>query len=80
MTTRVELQKWLDQFPEDAQIEVITTAENNHYGFDSYTSVFESSLELTDMPEDFISYFYSSTFEVEKFGEKMIIRLGRKDT
>ena len=79
MTTRVELQKWLDQFPEDAEIEVITTYENNRYGFEPYTSVHESDMVLQPMPEDFISYYSGHTFEVEKFGDKMIVRLGKKD-
>lgn len=77
MTTRVELQRWLDQFPEDAQIEVITTAENDRYGYQPYTSVYETEMKL-EVPADYISYFQGETFEIEKFGDRFVIRLGKK--
>lgn len=79
MTTRVELQEWLEQFPKDAEIEVITTVEGGRWGYEPYTSAFESKLELLPMPADFISYYGGHTFEIEKFGEKMVIRLGKKE-
>lgn len=78
MTTRKELQAWLDQFPEDAEIEVITTHEDSR-GYESYTSVYETDMILQDLPEDFISWFESATFEVEKYLGKTVVRLGRKD-
>jgi hypothetical protein len=76
--TRLELQKWLDQFPEDAVIQVITTEEGGRGGFMPYTSVYETDLVLQQLPEDFISYFEGETFEVEKLRETMTIRLGKK--
>jgi hypothetical protein len=77
--TRVELQKWLDQFPEDAVIEVITTAESGRWGYEPYISAYESQLELIPMPDDFVGYFCGHTFEVEKLSDKLVIRLGKKE-
>lgn len=80
MTTRKELQAWLDQFPEDAQIEVITSSESGRFGYEPYTYVYEKDMQLEPIPVDFISYYCGQTFEIEKFTEKFVVRLGRKDT
>lgn len=61
MTSRVELQKWLDQFPEDADFQVITT-EDNTCGYESYTSVYQTDLDLK--PVDTSICTYEKTFEV----------------
>lgn len=63
MTTRKELQAWLDQFPEDAEIEVIITEDDN-YGYERSTFVSQNTLDLT---EDVSSEgaTYARTFETE---------------
>jgi len=78
MTTRKELQAWLEQFPEDATIECLTTHDSNH-GYESYTSVSEVDLDLTE-PVDPEFGTFAKTFEIER-GYKMglvTIRIGVK--
>jgi hypothetical protein len=62
MTTRVELQKWLDQFPEDTDIQVLTS-EDNTCGYESYTSVYQTELQELG-PVDTSICTYEKTFEV----------------
>lgn len=77
MTTRKELQAWLDQFPEDAIVEVLTTYENSN-GWESYTSVYPTDLNLTEMV-DADRNTYGNTFEIERNGTEVIITLGVKN-
>lgn len=84
MATRKETQVWLDQFPEDAVIEVITTHESRG-GWDSYISVYRETLDLTEKVDPEFSTF-AKTFEVEReynpkggFGKVILIRLGVKN-
>lgn len=83
MTTRKELQEWLEQFPEDAKIEVLTTEEGR--GWEPYTSVYEVDLDLTE-PVDPEFGTFGKTFEVEReyhpktgSGKVNLIRLGVKN-
>jgi hypothetical protein len=84
MATNKELQEWLKQFPDDANIEVITTTEMG--GWEGGSLVFESNLELGDVDlEEFYSFSATPTFELEGFrgvDDKIYIttiRLGRKE-
>jgi hypothetical protein len=80
MTTRKELQAWLDQFPEDAEVEIIVTEENTH-GYDCYTSVYETDLDLTERVDPEFGTF-GKTFEIErdyKTSQVTRIRLGVKN-
>jgi hypothetical protein len=74
MTTRKELQEWLNQFPEDTEIEVITTHEG-YGGWESYTSVYENSLDLTE-PVDPEFGTFGKTFEIERdYKTKVVTRI-----
>jgi hypothetical protein len=84
MTTRKELQEWLEQFPEDAKIEVITTDDSCH-GYESYTSVSEVDIDLTE-PVDPEFGTFAKTFEIVReylpqtgSGQVILIRLGVKN-
>lgn len=63
MTTRKELQEWLNQFPESAVIEVITTEEGR--GWEPYTSVYQIDLDLTEKVDPEFNT-YGKTFEIER--------------
>jgi hypothetical protein len=84
MTTRKELQAWLEQFPEDAEIEVITTHESYSCG-ESYTVVSEVDLDLTE-PVDPEFGTFGKTFEIVReylrtyeTGKVILVRLGVKN-
>jgi hypothetical protein len=75
MTTRKELQAWLEQFPEDAEIEVILTEDFPSCG-KPYTFVHSASLDLTETIDPEFSTF-GQTFEIWKNGGKVeVIQLG----
>jgi hypothetical protein len=84
MTTRKELQAWLEQFPEDAKIEVIVSHEDNR-SWDTYTFVSEVDLDLTESVDPEFGT-YAKTFEIEReyrpklsSGPVNLIRLGVKN-
>lgn len=79
MATRKELQAWLDQFPEDAEINVLTS-EDSTSGYESYTSVWETDLNLNE-PVDPEFGTFAKTFEVERNSAtgKVSVLLGVKN-
>jgi hypothetical protein len=64
MTTRKELQAWLEQFPEDATIECLTSSTSSN-GYESYTSVYETDLDLTEAVDPEFGTF-AKTFEIQR--------------
>ena len=83
-TTNRQLQEWLKQFPDNANIEVITTEINS--GWEGGHSAYEVDLELKRVEFPDFSRFYSQeTFELEGWrdaNDKVIattIRFGRKE-
>lgn len=80
MTTRLELQKWLDQFPEDAEIQVVTTHKDN-YGYEPFTAVYETPLDLSpELPKEEYFWHADKTFEITKDSHgKFTILLGKED-
>lgn len=85
MTTKKEFVKWLEQFPDEAIIECITTEESIH-GYESYTSVREEDFVCEDIDyRDMFGYHSGKTFELEANYDNgltkskvTIIRIGKK--
>lgn len=82
MTTRLELQQWLNQFPETALMEVLISRENNRYGYDSYISVHETAMVIEPVAseEEHPYYQEGQTFTVTRNSDgTMTVVFGRTD-